>query len=138
MRTYSELIQTSDYLERYYYLRIGAKIGVQSFGHNRYLNQMLYGLPEWKEARRKVILRDGSCDLGIPGFEIERPNILIVHHMNPVTVEDILQGNPDVFEPEFLITCSDRTHKAIHYGDESLLITEPITRSPGDTRLWGR
>ena len=136
MKTYSELMLIDDYLERYFYLQLRSSIGVGTFGYNRHLNQMLYQSHMWKEVRNEVIIRDDGCDLGIDGYGIERPNILVVHHMNPITAEDILNGNPDIFDPEFLITVASTTHKAIHYGDSSLLITAPIIRQPGDTCPW--
>lgn len=136
IRTYEELIQIDSYEGRYEYLRLKASIGVETFGHNRYLNQVLYGSIEWQQARDEVIARDEARDLGVEGFEIRKPNIIIVHHMNPITPEDIINGNPEVFNPRFLISVADKTHKAIHYGGKSLLITEPIIRTPGDTCPW--
>lgn len=135
MRTYSELITLPTFEERFKYLKLGGEVGKDTFGFERYLNQLLYHLPEWKDIRRKVIVRDEGCDLAIPDREIH--GLIIVHHMNPITVEDVEEHNLDVFDPEYLITVSKLTHDAIHYGDESLLIeSEPVQRNPGDTCPW--
>lgn len=143
MRTYHELIKLPTFLERYRYLRIGGDIGSETFGFDRWLNQALYNSPEWKRARRDVILRDSgrgrygdevAFDLGAIDHELQ--DGLIVHHMNPITRTDIVERRPIVFDPEFLITTSDATHKAIHFGDESLLLVEPIERRPNDTIPW--
>ena len=135
MRTYSELIKLSTFEERFDYLKLDGKIGEDTFGFERYLNQVLYHLPEWKETRRKVLVRDEGCDLAIPDREIY--GRAIVHHMNPITIEDVEEHNPDIFDPEFLITVSKLTHDAIHFGDPSILIeSEPIVRQPDDTCPW--
>lgn len=135
MRTYSELIKLSTFEERFDYLKLDGKIGEDTFGFERYLNQVLYHLPEWKEVRRKVLVRDEGCDLAIPDREIYGK--AIVHHMNPITIEDVEEHNPDVFDPEFLITVSKLTHDAIHFGDPSILMeSKPTIRQPNDTCPW--
>ena len=136
IRTYSELIQLPTFIARYRYLRLGSKIGEITFGWERYLNQEFYKYDEdWKAARRAVIIRDNGCDLGIDGRDIiDAP--VIVHHMNPLTEYDIINRTKYLLDPEYLISTIDNTHKAIHYGDESLLITEPIVRRKNDTCPW--
>lgn len=134
IRRFSELKKLKTFEERYDYLKLGGSVGRETFGFDRYLNQMLYSLNEWKKARRIVILRDNGCDLGIPGYDIS--GRLIIHHMNPITKQDIVEHNPDIFNPDFLICTSHNTHNAIHYGDESLLPKLPVERMPGDTKLW--
>ena len=135
MRTYSELIEFKTFEERFEYLKLDGKVGEDTFGFDRYFNQALYHSPEWRDIRRKVIVRDEGCDLAIPDRIIFGK--ILVHHMNPMSLEDIEEHNPDVFDPEFLITVSKVTHDAIHYGDESLLVdSDPIIREPGDTCPW--
>lgn len=136
IKTYSELIKLPTFIERYRYLRLGGKIGEETFGFERYLNQLFYRDPHWRSIRDLVIIRDNGCDLACEGYDIVG-NIL-VHHINPITAEDILHRDPKVFDPENLITTVLNTHNAIHYGDESLLITEPIERMPNDTCPWKR
>ena len=136
IKTYSEVIQLPTFLDRYRYLRIGGRVGVETFGYDRYLNQTLYRTPEWKRFRREIILRDNGCDLGCEGYEIVG-NIL-VHHIEPITVEDVLKRDPKIFDPDNAISTSLNTHNAIHYGDESLLITEPLERTKNDTCPWKR
>lgn len=134
-KTYSELIQIPSYIERYRYLRLGGKAGDITFGNERYLNQVLYKSPEWKSIRREVIIRDDGCDMGVEGYSI--PGIPIIHHINPITIEDIVNRADKVFDPENLITVSRRTHNAIHYGDEELLtIDQVIIRRPNDQIPW--
>lgn len=134
MKTYSELIQLPTFEERYNYLRTGSLVGDITFGGGRWLNQTLYSSPEWKEFRREIILRDGACDLGMPDYEIH--GRVIVHHLNPITKEDILQRRRCVFDPENVICVSHNTHNAIHYGDENQLPQKPIIRRPNDTCPW--
>ena len=135
IKTYSELIKIPSYIERYRYLRLGGKAGAITFGNERYLNQLLYKSPEWKRFRREILLRDNCNDLGFDGFSIR--GIPIIHHMNPINAEDIANRNECVFDPENVISVSRRTHNAIHYGDEDLLmIDEIIERRPGDTIPW--
>lgn len=134
-KTYSELIQIPSYVERYRYLRIGGKAGEITFGNERYLNQILYKSGEWKAFRRDIIIRDLGCDLGLEGYTIV--GVPIVHHINPITVEDVYNRAYCVFDPENTITVARRTHNAIHYGDEELLlIDELVERRPNDTIPW--
>jgi len=133
-RSYSELKRLDTFEDRYKYLRIGGLPGLQSFGFDRWINQRFYRSREWKNVRDKVILRDNGCDLGVEGFEIHSG--LMIHHMNPVSVDDIEHGEAWIVDPEFLITTSLQTHNAIHYGDETLLPRGPIERTRGDTTLW--
>lgn len=133
-RYYSDLIKLPTLKERYDYLRIGGKVGQSTFGYDRWLNQMFYALPEWKSVRNKIIIRDNGCLFGLEGYEIKSG--IVIHHMNPITREDIVDRNPDIFNPEFLICVDDRVHKAIHYGNENLLPQDPIERRPFDTCPW--
>lgn len=133
-KNHSELIRLPTFLERYRYLKIGGRIGEDTFGYDRYLNQTLYRSAEWKRFRREIIVRDEGRDLGCDGYEIVG-NIL-VHHINPITLEDVLNRDPKIFDPENVICVSHNTHNAIHYGDESLLITELVIRKPNDTCPW--
>lgn len=134
IRTYSELITLPTFLERFDYLNLSGRVGDPTFGSKRYLNQLLYSTDRWKSLRNKIIIRDDGCDLGIIGREIY--SRATIHHINPITIEDVLNNNPMVFDPENLITASDMTHKAIHYGDENLLIKEPTIRREYDTCPW--
>ena len=134
IRTYRECIQLQTFIDRYRYLQIGGRVGKETFGFDRYLNQMLYRTPEWKRFRRDMIVRDNGCDLGCEGYEIYG-NIL-VHHINPITVDDVVNRAPCIFDPNNVICTSLNTHNAIHYGDETLLITEPVVRKPNDTCPW--
>lgn len=134
IRTYSELCQLSTFEERFDYLRLNGSVGKDTFGFDRYLNQQFYRSSEWKRIRDRVILRDNGCDLGVEGYEI-RGRILI-HHINPISVEDIHTMSDLLMNPEYLICVSHRTHNAIHYGDESLIITAPIERTQNDTCPW--
>ena len=136
IRTYSELIKLPTFEERYRYLRLQGKVGADTFGFDRYLNQVLYRSQRWRRLRDSIILRDDGCDLGIEDREI--PGKLIVHHMNPITIKDIQEESDFLYNPEYLICVSHITHNAIHYGDESLLITAPIERVPNDTCPWKR
>lgn len=134
IRSYSELLQLSTFEERYRYLRLAGTVGEETFGFNRWLNQMFYKDPEWLGIRDSVICRDRGCDLAIEDREI-RSRILI-HHMNPIRKEDILNRSKFLLDPEYLICTSERTHNAIHYGDETLLIQIPIERYQNDTCPW--
>lgn len=136
IKTYSELSKLKTFEERFRYLKLDGTAANATFGYDRYLNQYFYNTPEWKRARREVILRDYGCDLGIEGYEIVGK--IIIHHMNPIRVEDIVYRREEIFNPEFLISVSHRTHNAIHYGDESVLITAPRERTPNDTIPWKR
>lgn len=134
IRTYSELIRFDTFLDRYHYLNLVGQVGIETFGLERYLNQTLYRSSKWRRTRSQVILRDNGCDLGFKGFDIF--DKIIVHHMNPLSVEDIENDADEIYDPEFLICCSFDTHNAIHYGDERLLPGLPIERRPGDTCPW--
>jgi hypothetical protein len=134
IRTYQELSRLETFEERYDYLKLGGEVGVATFGFDRWVNQRFYQSREWRLARNGVIVRDDGCDLGVPGYEIEAK--LLVHHINPLLPEDLEYGESWIFDPEFLITTSKRTHNAIHYGDASLLPQPHVERTPGDTRLW--
>jgi hypothetical protein len=127
-------MQLETFEERYRYLQIRGEVGCATFGHNRWINQNFYTSSEWRRLRRDIIVRDASCDLAVPGREIHSD--LIVHHMNPITQRDLEHGTPAALDPENLICTTLRTHNAIHFGDESLLLTEFVPRSPGDTKLW--
>lgn len=134
IRTYSELARLPTFEERYQYLRLSGAVGKETFGFDRYLNQVFYRSPEWKAVRNQVIIRDKGCDLGIQGREIQ--GRVLIHHMNPITVEDIRARSELLLDPEFLITTVHSTHQAIHYGDKSLLVLAPIVRSRNDTCPW--
>lgn len=137
IRRYSELKKLRTFKERFDYLKLNGSVGVETFGFDRELNQMLYQRnPRWKSARDKVIIRDGGCDLGSEDREIYGK--IIVHHMNPITEEDIINNEDYIFDPEYLICTSILTHNAIHYSDESILPQDPIERSPNDTCPWKR
>ena len=136
IRTYSELLELKTYKERYEYLRLNGVVGEETFGFDRYANQRFYHSSFWKQIRNKIIERDLGCDLGIEGLEI--PGRITIHHMNPVLLNDILNQNEILTNPEYLICVSETTHRAIHYGDESLLPQEPVTRTPNDTCPWKR
>jgi hypothetical protein len=133
-RTFDELTRFDTFLKRYEYLRLIGTVGETTFGFDRYLNQMLYSSREWLRTRDAVIGRDYGCDLGVEGYEIK--GRIIIHHMNPISVEDIEHGNADVFDPNYLISTCHNTHLAIHYGNSSLLPQLPIIRRPGDTSPW--
>lgn len=134
IRSYSELRQLQTFEERYDYLVIRGEVGKATFGFDRWINQGFYTSREWKQTRDLVIVRDDGCDLGILGYELH--SRLLVHHMNPISPEDLENGEECILDPEFLITTSHRTHNAIHYGDSSLLAKAPVERRPGDTKLW--
>lgn len=134
VRSYSELSKLQTFDKRFEYLSLSGTVGERTFGFDRWINQEFYSSIEWRRARREVILRDGGCDLGIPGQEIFK--WLQVHHMNPLSVQDLEAGAEWIIDPEFLICTSQRTHNAIHYGDASLLPRPHVPRRPGDTALW--
>lgn len=134
IRTYSELITLPTFEERYEYLRLGGKVGEETFGFDRYLNQIFYRSNEWMDIRDYVICRDNGCDLAMIDREIY--GRILVHHMNPIRVEDIVNRSKYLLDPEYLICTTKITHDAIHYGDSSLLITGPIERSKNDTCPW--
>lgn len=136
IRTYTELMQYQTFMERYHYLKLGGKVGEETFGFDRYLNQQFYKSREWRKIRDEVIIRDEACDLGIPDREI--PSRIIIHHMNPITKYDIINQTEFLLNPEYMICTIKRTHDAIHYGDESLLFDGFVERSPNDTCPWRR
>lgn len=138
IKTYSELIKLPTFIERYHYLRIGGTVGADTFGFDRYLNQIFYKSDEWLSIRNYVIVRDSGCDLGMLDREIRRPTRILVHHMNPISKDDILRRSDFLLNPEYLICTIKTTHDAIHYGDESLLALDPIVRTRNDTCPWKR
>jgi len=134
IRRYRDLRNLVTLEDRFKYLALYGQVGEATFGFDRWINQQFYQSSEWKHARDYVIVRDHGCDLGIPGHEIHFG--LLVHHMNPLSPQDIDNGEEWILDPEFLITTSHRTHNAIHYGDQNLLPRPVVEREPGDTRLW--
>jgi len=124
----------STFDERFDYLVLRGEVGVTTFGFDRWINQRFYQSRQWQYVRDRVVFRDGACDLGIPGYEIQAQ--LLVHHLNPVTAEALQHGEEWILDPEYLITTTHRTHNAIHYGDASLVRRLPVERRPGDTKLW--
>lgn len=135
IRRYSELIKLPTFEERFEYLKLDGRVGKMTYGSDRIFNQAFYHSKEWRDFRNKVILRDNGCDLGIEDREIF--DKLIVHHINPMTIEQLEAGGEELFDMENFICCSHNTHEAIHYGDSSLLVkTEFVERRPGDTILW--
>lgn len=136
IKCYSELILLPTFQARYQYLRLNGEVGKETFGFDRYMNQFFYRSPEWRRVRDFVITRDEGCDLGIPGREIF--GRIVIHHMNPIRPEDIRNRSDLLLDPEYLITTIHDTHLAIHYGDEHLLLQEPVERRPNDTCPWKR
>lgn len=134
IKTYSELITLPTFEERFEYLQLKGTVGQETFGFDRYLNQILYSSKEWKSLRNKIIVRDNGCDLALDGFEIH--GRILIHHINPITIDDVIKRREMVFDPENLICVTHNTHNAIHYGDKSLLITGPIERRANDTCPW--
>lgn len=134
IRRYSELKRINNFKDRYEYLRLAGIVGESTFGFDRYLNQLLYTSDRWRKVRNEVIIRDNGCDLGVEGYDLH--NRIIVHHMNPLSLEEVEKVNDDIFNLEYLICTSMRTHNAIHFGDESLLPKTPIERKPNDTCPW--
>lgn len=139
IRTYTELIQIPTFLERYRYLKLGGKVGQETFGWERYINQDFYTSDEWRRFRNQIITRDFGCDLGVDGHEYTSGELIFIHHMNPITTSDIVNHTEFLMNPEYVISCRKRTHDAIHYGDESMIMPyELIQRSPNDTCPWRR
>ena len=134
IRTYSELIKIPTFIERYRYLKLGGSVGKETFGFDRYLNQTLYRSPEWKRFRRDMILRDNGMDLACDEYEIVGK--VLVHHIDPLTIQDVIRRDSKIFDPENVVCVSMNTHNAIHYGDESLLMIEPVVRTKNDTCPW--
>ena len=133
-RSYSDLRRFETFKDRYKYLELKGRVGESTFGFDRWINQQFYTSREWRDLRHHVIVRDLGCDMGVEGFEIHSG--LYIHHMNPVTRDQILEGDPSILDPEFLITVTHKTHNAIHYGPERLLPRPLVDRKPGDTTLW--
>lgn len=136
IKTYSELSRLDAFEERYLYLKLNGTVGEETFGFDRFINQNFYKSPEWKVVRDFVIIRDNGCDLGVEGYEIH--GRIYVHHMNPILPKDIISQNDILLDPEYLISTTQPTHNAIHYGDEDLLIKVPIERIKNDTCPWRR
>ena len=134
MKTYNELIKLKTFNERFEYLKLSGLVGEETFGYSRYLNQMLYRSPDWRHLRNQIILRDNGCDLGLDGYEIGGK--IIIHHINPITLKDIEERNPLIYDMNNLITVAFMTHQAIHYGDKNLLCCEVEERRPNDTCPW--
>ena len=134
IRTYSELIRLNTFEERFRYLQMCGSVGRETFGFDRYLNQIFYRSSQWKSVRDTVILRDNGCDLGCEGYDIFGK--IVVHHMNPISLSDIQEQSDFLLNPEYLICVTHNTHNAIHYGDESLLPRGPVERKPNDTCPW--
>ena len=138
IRSYSELSKMKTFEERFKYLKLQGSVGKDTFGYDRYLNQLFYKTPEWRSLRHKIIVRDNGCDLGIEGFEINHDSIYI-HHMNPLRKEDIINRSEYLMNPEYLISTRFKTHNAIHYGDDSILTSfTEIERTKNDTCPWRR
>jgi len=134
LKSYSEMMKLKTYKDRYEYLKIGGSVGEETFGGSRWLNQVLYSSPEWKRFRREIILRDNGCDLACEDRPIATK--VYIHHINPITPEDIKKRADNVFDPDNVVCCSHEMHQAIHYGDESLLSIDVPTRKPNDTCPW--
>ena len=134
IKTYSELITIPTFEERFEYLQLKGSVGKDTFGYDRHLNQVLYRSPEWKRLRNQIIIRDCGCDLACEGYDIHSK--VLIHHLNPITVEDVLARSRKVFDPDNLVCVSHNTHNAIHYGNVDLLITGPIIRTKNDTCPW--
>ena len=136
IRTYTELVKLHTFRERFEYLKLDGQVGEETFGFERCLNQQFYHSREWRRIRDYVIARDLGCDLAMEGYEIHEP--ILIHHMNPITVADIRHSTEFLVESDYLICVTRNTHTAIHYGDASLLVTEPVERTPNDTSPWKR
>lgn len=136
IRTYTELMKLQTFEERFRYLKLVARVGEETFGFDRYLNQQFYHSQEWKSIRNEIIIRDNACDLGITGREMNKG--IIIHHMNPITKDDLIHQSDFLLNPDYLICVSKKTHSAIHYGDESLLFDGLVERSKNDTCPWRR
>lgn len=134
VRTYKELSRLHTFEERFEYLKLSGGVGKDTFGFDRYLNQKFYTSTEWRNIRQHVIARDLGCDLGVDGYDIF--DRIIIHHMNPIIPDDIIHGNMDIINPEFLITTTHETHNQIHYGISGQAPKQSVERRPGDTKLW--
>lgn len=135
-RTYSELITIPTFEQRFEYLKLDGRVCDITFGSQRYLNQILYTSDEWRQFRTQIILRDEARDLASPGYEIHDKKLIIIHHLNPITIDDILNRDPKVFDYDNVVCTFRRTHEAIHYGDKSQVQYTPIVRMPNDTCPW--
>lgn len=133
-KSYLELIEIPTFEERFEYLSLKGVVGRETFGYDRYLNQALYSSKEWRDFRRRIIIRDNGCDLACEGYEMQ--NGILIHHINPITIDDIINRRPIIFDPNNVVCVSHNTHNAIHYGDKGLLITTPIERTAYDTCPW--
>lgn len=133
-RSYSELRRLKTFEERFEYLKLDGEVGVSTFGFDRYINQKFYTSYEWKQVRYRVISRDNGCDLGIPEYEIN--GALLIHHINPMYIDDIVHGEDWIFNPEYLITTTQNTHNGIHYGTDRNIPKVVIARTRDDTKLW--
>lgn len=136
MKTYSELITFPTFEERFEYLKLDGEVGKETFGFDRYLNQKFYRTPEWKRLRNHIIVRDNGCDLGIEDHEIPNGVRIIIHHINPITIDDIKNKADWILDPEYLICTIKQTHDAIHYSDENIITLNPVERKPNDTCPW--
>lgn len=136
IKTYSELIRIPNYIDRFKYLQLNGQVGEDTFGFDRYLNQVLYRSPEWKRFRREIIVRDEGRDMACEDYEIV--GRILVHHINPITIADVNNRDSKIFDPENVVCVSHNTHNAIHYGDGKLLTTEPVIRTKNDTCPWKR
>ena len=136
IKTYTELIKLETFEQRFEYLKLNGLVGDLTFNGKRPLNQILYHSPEWRSFRRDIILRDNGCDLAHPDHKILGNTRLIIHHLNPITPNDIVNRSKSIFDPENVILTTHMTHEALHYGSAELLPTSPIERKPGDTNLW--
>lgn len=134
IRTYSDMIKSSSFIERFRYLALPGSVGTATFGFDRHVNQRFYRSQQWRQIRHHVIARDNGCDLGMADHDIH--DKILIHHMNPMTIDDIVEGDESILDPEFLICTSHRTHNAIHFGDERKLPKPLVERRPGDTKLW--
>jgi len=134
VRTYSELRRLETFEERFGYLSLRGRVGDTTFGFDRYVNQQFYTSREWRQIRNDIIVRDNGCDLGVEGYDIH--DRIYIHHMNPMRLSEIVDGDSRILDPEYLISVTHRTHNAIHYGDESQLLRPFVERRPGDTKLW--
>ena len=133
-RSYHELLAYNTFIDRYNYLKLSGQVGIETFGWARYINQCLYKSNRWRETRSKVIIRDNGCDLGLEGYDIH--DHITIHHINPLTIEDIEEDSDDIYDLDNLISVAPMTHKAIHYGTESLLPKDPVVRRANDTCPW--
>jgi len=135
IRSYTEMRRLHTFEERFDYLSLRGRVGESTFGYDRYVNQEFYRSVQWKQMRDRVIARDEGCDLGIDGYEIH--DKILIHHMNPMKLSDIVDANAVILDPEFLVAVTHRTHQAIHYGDRNMIRQPFVARRAGDTKLWG-